>query len=1065
MVRKAWVLGVTLLLAMGAVSVSAAPKGEIPAYLKALDNGTVKAHIVGENARIPMRDAIGLEPIDRNVNNPNVHRDIAYGDSMIIGYTWYDYQANGTIGKQIAKDREGGVHFTYMKGYAEDPASQRKVAYNYLKPDGELISVPEEAAIVDISEAQPQRAGYTCMTLLPEDHRALVFFHVLAPPAHANDYIGTALGVDFLLGYGAFSQYYPNPFPGISMIWPKGAAGLDNTVHMLATESPPAGGAQDWQRVGYWRGTPANSYEVWDFNDPCINVDTAGTISSNVAASVTSNRVAMAWFHNRIGADQGPWADFGGLWQRNNDIRYIISDENGDFNFEDSVKSLTKIVPPNLAIGAFDLTEAYGDTFRPYCDIDIQFDPWGDDNLYAVFPVQGFFEEPYADYAEDGDDDVCDNISTILNYHNGGESILWFWNQELDTLTMVANGWYPSLSWTGAGWGSRLGAWRMNTDRGSIAFNPNEPGTIYVTWVSFPQIMDYNPEFDWSRGFDEQEAQPMLYFGQVRDTSATGFKGAEVMVSISTDYGITWREPINVTNTFWDGDQAPRAGEMASEAWQSVAYLADDTLHIAYVQDLDAGGVIQTPPEGEATNSPFVYQRIAISDLPLNDPVELPREDFQFHNYADFIPQVTMLPRSVGVPTPGTPVDVTARVFGAGGVEIRDASLVYRLNGGDPSSVAMQEVAADTFSARIPAQANGTVVWYRVYGTNVDGEIGYGPKGNSWMGYVVRGEGELTIRDVQYRPEYEVVGEDTLAWNDDYSFYKGYEVTLSGVITTPGDFNANYGGFAMQDQAARWSGIIVRGNAGNVNIGDAVTVTGTVMERDPNDRNKWEYATYIQATNVQVTGQAEFIPPLHIANMNELTFAGGCESLEGVLVDLGGFSIGPLTGDQGEDRTYWPITNDGATYGWISTIGLTLDEAYDLHIFDWVEGTTVDFISGIFTENNGYYAIVPRGLDEFGSAGVDPSVDPNPTLFTLDPVYPNPFNPVTTVGFNMPKAGWGTLALYDMQGRLVVNVAEGQYEAGAHSFILDASALSTGVYVLKLEALNQTATQKVVLMK
>jgi len=1056
MVRKAWVLSITLLLALGAATVSARPKAELPASASLLGGAPMKQHVVGENDVIPFSGDIGPVQWDRNADDLPIRRDPAYGDSMIIGYTYYDYQANGTIGKQIAKDAQGGVHFTFMKGFTPEAVGNRHVVYNYLQPDGAgLIYAPEEADIVD----NGTRSGYCCLTLLPADDRALIFYHVVGPPDHDRDYTGTALGVDFDRGFGAFNSYYPNPFPNVDLIWPKGAAARSNLVHILSTESPPPDGGQDWQRVAYWRGTPNNTFEQWGFNDPPINVDTAGTISSNVCASVTSNKVAMAWFHNRIGADQGPWADFGGLWQRNNDIRYVVSENGRDFDFQRGVRSITEIVPPHPELAAMDLTAAYGDTFRPYCDIDIQFDPWGDDNLYGVFPTQGFFEEPYETFDEDGDPEPCDNISTILNYHNGGEAILWFWNQEADTITMIFNAWYPNLSWKQNGWGSRVGAWRMNADRGSIAFNPDEPGTIYVVWVSFPQIMDYNPDFDWQLGFDEQEAQPFDYFGEPQDTSSQGYSNAEVMVSISEDYGISWHEPINLTQTIWRGDVAPEPGESASEAWASVAYLADDTLHIAYVQDTDAGGVIQTPAEGAVTNSPFVYQRVAIADLPNTDMVQLPRENFQFHSQITFRPVIESALRTPIVPTPGNPVQIAANIVGAGGNAIASAELIYRVNENAPSTVRMDAIQGDTWGASIPAQAAGTMVWYRVRAVNELGAEKISPEGNSWFGYIVRANGALTIHDIQFRPE----TDGDLPWSDDYSFYKGYEVTVTGVVTTPASFNSRYGGFVIQDAAERWSGVVVRGAGQNVNQGDRVTVTGTVFESDPAESDKWEYATYILATDVQANGQAELPAPIRVDSIAELTFGGGCEALEAVLVEADSFEVDVLTG-QAEARTYWPIT-DGENTGNFTIIGLTAEVVAQAGIPEWAQGTLVERMAGVFTENNGRYAITPRAINDIGATAVKPSVEPNPIKFALNPVYPNPFNAIATVGFSLPTSGWGELGLYDLQGRLVAKVAEGSYEAGVHQFTLDASDFATGVYVLKFEALNNTATQKVVLMK
>jgi len=1038
MERKAWVFGFTLLLALGAASAFARAKSTtLPAYLDARQGGFAPAHIVGPDEQVRQDAFRNANPVGNQSARADLRRDVAYGDSMIIGYSYYDYQHNGSIGKMIAKDSQGGIHFVWMKGFGADAAGNRHAVYNYLQDDGTLIYRPEEADIID----NGTRSGYTCLAILPADQRALTFYHVVGPPDHARDYTGTALGVDFDRGFGAFSNFYPNQWAGVNLIWPHGAVSRNNIVHILSTESPVAGGGQNWQRIGYWSGTPNRTYESWQFNDPAINVDTAGTISANVAASVTSDKVVMAWFHNRIGTNQrGEWANQGGAWQRNNDIRYIVSEDGQDFDFRNDVKSLTKILPTRPELAEFDMNEAYGDTFRPYCDIDIQFDPWGDDHLFATFAAGGFFEKP----------DPDSGVSGITGEHD----ILWFWNQEQDTITMIYDGYYFNRTNNSGSWASRDGAWRMNADRGSIAFNPDQQGTIYVVWVNFPKIQELNPNFDQN----DPNSEPFNYFYPAQDTGQAGYKAAEVMVSISTDYGITWREPINVTGTIWEGEAAPEPGDSRSEAWQSVAYLADDTLHIAYLQDLDPGGVIQTPAEGTATNNPFVYQRIPINSLPLNDPVALhdtgPNGPFMFHNWVDFRPQIDVESqfRSPAEVTPNDAVAVTAQILGGGPAHITHAYVEYQVNNGDTVRVEMDPLANDGYAGIIPQQDNGSVVYYRIYAENDSGFSAIGPT-NWWWGYTVRPEGELRIRDIQFRPD---------TWGTDYSMYSGYEVSISGIVTTSSAFAGVYGAYAIQDTSARWSGVWVRGIDQNLSIGDHITVVGTVTEQDPNDPAKWEYETYVRARTVDVVSHgADVINPISVANFEALTFNGGSESLEGCRVKVRYAVIDTLNGADPDTISYWPIT-DGESKGYFTTIGLSEAAIRAAGIRNYRQGTQISTIQGVFCENFGHYAIALRNRDDLA---VEQDGVPSPYTFGLNPAFPNPFNPTTTVSFSLVRAGYAKLGLYDIAGRLVADVAAGQFAAGTNSLTIDASELGTGVYMLKLESAGRSASQKLVLMK
>jgi hypothetical protein len=92
-----------------------------------------------------------------------------------------------------------------------------------------------------------------------------------------------------------------------------------------------------------------------------------------------------------------------------------------------------------------------------------------------------------------------------------------------------------------------------------------------------------------------------------------------------------------------------------------------------------------------------------------------------------------------------------------------------------------------------------------------------------------------------------------------------------------------------------------------------------------------------------------------------------------------------------------------------------------------------------------------------------------PTEFSLMQNYPNPFNPETNIPFALPVRSNVKLSVYDLLGREVATLAEGTFEAGAHTVNWNASELSSGVYFYRLDAQgaqqNFNSTRKVVLMK
>jgi cyanophycinase len=88
-----------------------------------------------------------------------------------------------------------------------------------------------------------------------------------------------------------------------------------------------------------------------------------------------------------------------------------------------------------------------------------------------------------------------------------------------------------------------------------------------------------------------------------------------------------------------------------------------------------------------------------------------------------------------------------------------------------------------------------------------------------------------------------------------------------------------------------------------------------------------------------------------------------------------------------------------------------------------------------------------------------------PTEFTLFQNYPNPFNPATTIRFLLPQRDHVILKIFDMLGREVVTIVDGELNAGEHSVVLDAKDLSSDIYFYRLSTSNYSKTKSMVLIK
>jgi hypothetical protein len=99
------------------------------------------------------------------------------------------------------------------------------------------------------------------------------------------------------------------------------------------------------------------------------------------------------------------------------------------------------------------------------------------------------------------------------------------------------------------------------------------------------------------------------------------------------------------------------------------------------------------------------------------------------------------------------------------------------------------------------------------------------------------------------------------------------------------------------------------------------------------------------------------------------------------------------------------------------------------------------------------------------ATAVEPLGSQIPEKFALNQNYPNPFNPQTVVSCQLPVASHVKLAVYDMLGRQVALLANGQYPAGEFRFTFDGSRLASGVYFCRLMAGSFVSTTKMVLQK
>ena len=112
-------------------------------------------------------------------------------------------------------------------------------------------------------------------------------------------------------------------------------------------------------------------------------------------------------------------------------------------------------------------------------------------------------------------------------------------------------------------------------------------------------------------------------------------------------------------------------------------------------------------------------------------------------------------------------------------------------------------------------------------------------------------------------------------------------------------------------------------------------------------------------------------------------------------------------------------------------------------------------------------------LDQSGEIVINGDVQHNhleksllsPTEFALNPNYPNPFNPVTTINYSIPKLSDVQVIVYDITGRQVITLVEATQKPGHYTIQWNAHDTASGLYFLKLESNGKIQTRKVMLLK
>ncbi len=133
-------------------------------------------------------------------------------------------------------------------------------------------------------------------------------------------------------------------------------------------------------------------------------------------------------------------------------------------------------------------------------------------------------------------------------------------------------------------------------------------------------------------------------------------------------------------------------------------------------------------------------------------------------------------------------------------------------------------------------------------------------------------------------------------------------------------------------------------------------------------------------------------------------------------------------------------------------------------------GTTLQSQTYSYTDNPspGQHQYRLRQVDLDGAVTFSESVTTGvsaPQKFTLEQNYPNPFNPSTTIRYALPARSHVALSVYNTLGEDVIDLVNGDVDAGYHEATFDGSRMASGVYFYRIEAGSFVETKKLILIR
>ncbi len=435
-------------------------------------------------------------------------------------------------------------------------------------------------------------------------------------------------------------------------------------------------------------------------------------------------------------------------------------------------------------------------------------------------------------------------------------------------------------------------------------------------------------------------------------------------------------------------------------------------------------------------------------------------------------PAISTVRRDLNTVGPNQPVTITASISDLDGT-VAQAKIKYRVNGGPLTEINMSLVSGTTWSGTIPGVQDSALVDFFIWAIDNAGNSSINPvdTSRSRYFYLVLNR-PLTIQDIQYAP-----------FGNGLGGYLNYRVTIRGIVTADtSDLRGDGGQVSrrayIQNGTGPWSGIWVAGLAGDeLRKGQDVTISGLIREISSHTAIDSVTQLIVNSTN-NPEPKAQLVTTGEIGGKSKGTISA--EQWEGVLIKFSNVTVtntnadgNPGPGGAGNSNFGEVLINDGT-----GNLRLETQEGPHPYHNNWSNtlpayktislnvGDRFDTVKGILFFSFSNYKIVPRKADDFVGYQTDVEDEILPDRFVLKQNYPNPFNPSTIIEYNLPEASNVTLKIYDLMGREVKTLVNGEYQnKGLYKYFVYSNDLSSGVYFYQLKTDKYSAVKKMILIK